>query len=71
MEAENDQQESRAEKKDEENESDIANPTGSEESDEEKKNRKAKPRGAPILVFIGLAIAFVGVSFNQRAIKKQ
>ena len=65
VEAENDQQETRAEKKDEKYKSDIADPTGSEESDGEKENRK--PRTAPILVFIGLAVAFVGVSFNKQS----
>ena len=65
VEAENDQQEGRVEKKDEKYESDVDDPTGTEESDGETENRK--PRTAPILVFIGLAVAFVGVSFNKKA----
>ena len=65
--AENDQQESRAEKKDERYENDVADPTGTEESDGEKENRNAKSlRPAHILVFIALAVAFVGVSFNKK-----
>ena len=66
VEAENDQQETRAEKKDEKYKSYVGDPTGIEDSDGEKKNRNAKFRPAHILVFIGLAVAFVGVSFNKK-----
>ena len=65
--AENDQQEGRAEKKDEKYGNDIADPTGSEDSDGEKESRNAKLFPAHILVFIGLFVAFVGVSFNKKA----
>ena len=68
VEAENDQQEGRVEKKDEKYESDVDDPTGTEESDGEKENRNAKSlRPAHILVFIALAVAFVGVSFDKKA----
>ena len=49
----------------EKTDSDVANPTGNEESNGEKEKRNEKLRPALILVFFGLVVAFVGVSFNR------
>lgn len=43
----------------------VADPTGAEESNGETEKRNEKSRPALILVFVGLVVAYVGVSFNR------